>query len=84
MKDGSAGRILAFIVAAPVVVICCGGHAAVLTSMLSGAIGTATGLDILTTLLIAVGVGVVVLAIRTIAQSRRDGDARDRNTKETS
>ncbi|WP_108862381.1 hypothetical protein [Ruegeria sp. Alg231-54] len=84
MKDGSAGGILAFIVAAPVVVICCGGHAAVLASMLSGAIGTATGLDILTTLLIAVGVGVGVLAIRTIVQSRQNGDARDRNTKETS
>ncbi|MGB1215787.1 MAG: hypothetical protein ACPG4X_20620 [Pikeienuella sp.] len=84
MKDGSAGGILAFIVAAPVVVICCGGHAAVLASMLSGAIGTATGLDILTTLLIAVGVGVVVLAIRTIVHSRRDADAKDRNTKEAS
>lgn len=84
MKDGSAGGILAFIVAAPVVVICCGGHAAVLASMLSGAIGTATGLDILTTLLMAVGVGVVVLATWTIFQSRQDVDSKDRNTKETS
>ncbi|WP_425077959.1 hypothetical protein [Ruegeria denitrificans] len=84
MKDRSAGGILAFIVAAPVIVICCGGHAAVVMSLLSGAIGTATGLDVLTTLLIAVGTGVVVLSVRTILRSRRDHDAEDRNAKETS
>jgi len=84
MKDRSAGGILAFIVAAPVIVICCGGHAAVVMSLLSGAIGTATGLDVLTTLLIAVGTGVVLLSVRTILRSRRDHDAEDQNAKETS
>lgn len=83
MKDGSAGGILAFIIAAPVVVICCSGHVAVLVSMLSGAIGAASGLDILTSLLIAVGTGMVILAFRTVLRSRLDRDTEDRKTKET-
>ncbi|MCA0906045.1 hypothetical protein LCM27_06505 [Ruegeria marisrubri] len=84
MKDRSAGGILAFIVAAPVVVICCGGHAAAVMSILSGAIGTATGLYIIRTLLIAVGTGVAVLSVRTILKSRRDRDAEVGNAKEPS
>lgn len=83
MKDGSTGGILAFLIAAPVVVICCGGHAALLASMLSGAIGAANGLDVLTALLIAVGTGVFILAIRTVLRSRRVSDTEDRKTEET-
>ncbi|MBN8182018.1 hypothetical protein [Roseibium aggregatum] len=83
MKDSSTGGILAFLIAAPVIVICCGGHAALLASMLSGAIGAASGLDVLTTLLIAIGTGVVILAIRTVLRSRRDGDTEDRKIEET-
>lgn len=83
MKDRSAGGILAFIIAAPVVVICCGGHVAVLASILSGTIGTATGLDVLTTLLVAVGTGVAILSVRTVLRSRRDRATEDQDTRET-
>ncbi|UTS79105.1 hypothetical protein [Phaeobacter piscinae] len=83
MKDRSTGGILAFLVAAPVVVICCGGYAAVLASLFGGIIGTATGLDILTTLLVAVMLGVAVLAVRTFIQSHHVGDTKDPITKDT-
>lgn len=83
MKDRSTGGILAFLIAAPVIVICCGGHAAILVSMLSGAIGAASGLDVLTALLIAVGTGVFILAIRTVLRSRRVSDTEYRKIEET-
>ncbi len=84
MNDRSAGGILAFIVAAPVVVICCGGHAAAVMTLLSGAIGKATGLDIIRTLLIAVGTGVAILSVRTILKRYRDRDTEVGNAKEPS
>jgi len=84
MKDSSAGGILAFLVAAPVVVICCGGHAAVLASLFGGVIGTATDLDIPTTLLVTVTMGVAVLAVRTFVQSRHSKGVTNPITKETS
>lgn len=82
MKDHTTGGILASLIAAPVVVICCGGHAALFVSMLSGAIGAASGLDVLTALLIAVGTGVFILAIRTVLRSRGVSDTEDRKTEE--
>ncbi|WP_299635794.1 hypothetical protein [uncultured Ruegeria sp.] len=82
MKNRSAGGILAFIIAAPVVVICCGRHVAVVASILSGTIGTATGLGVLTTLLIAVGTGVAILSVRTVLRSRRNRATEDRDIRE--
>lgn len=82
MNDSSAGGILAFIIAAPLVVICCGGHAALLASFLGGIIGTATSLDVLSALLIAVGAGVAALFARTFIRTRHIHDAEKAISKE--
>lgn len=65
MKASSTRGILAFLIAAPVVVICCGRHAEVLASLVGGKVGTATGFGVFATLLIAVTLFVVALAVRT-------------------
>lgn len=48
MKDSPAGRILAFIVAAPLVVICCAGKAALIGTVLFGTAGFLIGVNLLT------------------------------------
>ena len=48
MKDSSSGGLLAFIVAAPVVLICCAGKAALIGTVLFGTAGFLTGANLLT------------------------------------
>lgn len=71
MKDSSRGGILAFIVAAPVVVICCGGKAALIGATLFGTAGTLTGAKLLTIALVATSSGIVLLAARSFVRMRR-------------
>lgn len=71
MKDSSTGGILAFIVAAPVVVICCGGKAALIGTALFGTAGFLSGAKLLTIALVATLGGIVVLAARAFIQARR-------------
>jgi hypothetical protein len=86
MKDSSTGGLLAFIVAAPVVVICCAGKAALIGTALFGTAGFLTGANLLTTALMATLGGIVFLATRRFMRVRRHkqeferGDQSERQT----
>ncbi len=71
MSDKATGGFLAFIVAAPVVLICCGGKAALIGTALFGTAGYLTGVNLLTTALVATVGGVVVLATRSFMRARK-------------
>ena len=71
MKDSSTGVLLAFLVAAPVVVICCGGKAALIGTALFGTAGFLTGANLLTIALAATLGGIVFLATRTFIRTQR-------------
>ena len=64
MKDSSSGGLLAFIVAAPVVLICCAGKAALIGTVLFGTAGFLTGANMLTIALVATLGGIAVLGQR--------------------
>lgn len=70
MKDSSTGGLLAFIVAAPVVVICCAGKAALIGTLLFGTVGFLTGANLLTLALVVTIGGIVFLAARSFTQMR--------------
>jgi|TARA_R110002012_G_scaffold104644_3_gene245239 hypothetical protein len=70
MKDSSKGSLLAFIVAAPVVVICCGGKAALIGTALFGTAGFLTGANLLTIALLATLGGIAVFAARSLVRLR--------------
>ncbi|WP_448329553.1 hypothetical protein [Sulfitobacter sp. M13] len=86
MKDSSTGGVLAFIVAAPVVVICCAGKAALIGTVLFGTAGFLTGANLLTAALMATFSGIVFLAARNFVRMRRHnqecerGDQSERQT----
>lgn len=71
MKDSSTGGLLAFIVAAPVVVICCSGKAALIGTALFGTAGFLTGANLLTIALVATLGGIVFLATCSFMRMRR-------------
>ena len=71
MKDSSTGGLLAFIVAAPVVVICCAGNVALIGTVLFGTAGFLTGANVLTIALLATLGGIVFLAARNFMRLRR-------------
>lgn len=71
MKDSSTGGLLAFIVAAPVVVICCVGKVALIGALLFGTAGSLTGINLLTITLVATLGGIVFLAARSFVRTRR-------------
>tara|TARA_R110002094_G_C4898268_1_gene210144 strand:+ start:646 stop:909 length:264 start_codon:yes stop_codon:yes gene_type:complete len=71
MKDSSTGGLLAFIVAAPLVVICCAGKAALIGTALFGTAGFLTGANLLTTALVATLGGIVFLAARSFMRMHR-------------
>lgn len=71
MKDSSTGGLLAFLVATPVVVICCGGKAALIGTALFGTAGFLTGTNLLTIGLVATLGGIVFLAGRTFTRIQR-------------
>jgi hypothetical protein len=87
MKDSSTGGLLAFIVAAPLVVICCAGKAALIGTVLFGTAGYLTGANLLTAALVATLGGIVFLAGRSFVRMRRhnqefEGD--DQSERQTS
>ena len=65
MSDKSMAMIMVTAIAAPVMIICCGGGAAFLVSALAGTLGFLSGSGALTSALIAMFVGVFVLAMRS-------------------
>ncbi len=87
MKDSSTGGLLAFIVTAPVVVICCGGKLALVGTALFGTAGFLSGANVLTASLLATLGGIAFLAARSFMRLRRqDRDFRegDRGERQTS
>lgn len=64
MKDSWQGGILATILIAPVMIVCCGGGAAVLTSVLAGLFGALSGMTILTAVVMAMMAYLVVAHFR--------------------
>lgn len=86
MKDSSSGGLLAFIVVAPVVLICCAGKAALIGTVLFGTAGFLTGANLLTSALVATLGGIVFLAARNFMRMRKHkqefekDDQRERQT----
>lgn len=86
MKDSSSGGLLAFIAAAPVVLICCSGKAALIGTVLFGTAGFLTGANLLTAALVATLGGIVFLAARNFMRMRKHkqefekDDQRERQT----
>lgn len=86
MKDSSSGGLLAFIVAAPVVLICCAGKAALIGTVLFGTAGFLTGANLLTSALVATLGGIMFLAARNFMRMRKHkqefekDDQRERQT----
>lgn len=74
MKDSATGGFLAFIIAAPVVVICCGAKATFFGVTLFGTAGILTGINVLAVALVAMLRGITILAARTIARSRDEDE----------
>ena len=71
MKDSMKGGLLAFTIAGPVVVICCGGKAILAGSLFGGALGFLTGVDVLGMVLLAAVGGIVILLARNLIRARR-------------
>ena len=63
MNDRNLGMILATAIAAPVVVVCCGGGLALFGSALAGLAGLFSGMGGGLSGLLAVGVGILLLAM---------------------
>lgn len=79
MKDSSTGGLLAFIVVAPIVVICCAGKAALIGALLFGTTGFLTGANLLTIALVATIGGIMLLATRSFMRVRRHNHQIKRN-----
>ncbi len=71
MKDSNMGMIMATLIAAPVVIVCCGGSI-VIGSLIAGGASWFTGQNILMSGLVAVGVGILTLAYKSYQRSRVD------------
>ncbi|AGI68710.1 hypothetical protein OAN307_c31810 [Octadecabacter antarcticus 307] len=70
-KDNSTGGLLAFIVAAPVVAICCAGRATLIGTSLFGSAGFLLGANLLIiTLMVTLG-SILILATRNFIRVRR-------------
>lgn len=74
------GMILSTAIAAPIMIICCGGKIALIGVAFGGAAGFLTDGNILTIALFALLGGILFLIVREIARAR-DSDASDRGTK---
>ena len=79
MKYSSTGGLLAFIVVAPIVVICCAGKAALIGALLFGTTGFLTGANLLTITLVATIGGIMLLATRNFMRVRRHNHQIKRN-----
>lgn len=78
MKDSISGGLLAFLISAPVVVICCGGKAVLIGASLFGMLGFLTGNEVLAGALVAMLGSIALLAVRSFSRARRPS----RTTKE--
>jgi hypothetical protein len=65
------GTILTRLIAAPVVVICCGGKLLLIGSVFGGAAGLFSGLSGLKILLVAIVFGILLLIARDFLPSRK-------------
>ena len=68
-------------IAAPVIIICCGGKLALMGVAFGGVAGFLTGSNIVSIALFALLGGVLVLAVREVVRAR-DSDAPTHETKE--
>lgn len=87
MRDRSTGGLLAFIVAAPVIVICCGGKAVLIGTALFGTAGFLTGANLLTIAFAATLGGIVFVAALSFVRMRRlnqDFEKDDHSDRQTS
>jgi type III secretory pathway component EscT len=71
MKDANLGMVMATLIAAPVVIVCCSGSI-VLGGLIAGAATWFTGNNILMSGLVAVAVGILILAYKSYQRSRND------------
>jgi len=71
MNDRTLGMILPTVIAAPVVMMCCGGALALLGSALAGLAGLLSGMGDGHSGLLAIGVGILLLAL-FVLQRRTD------------
>lgn len=72
MNDRNLGMILATAIAAPVVVICCGGGLALIGSALAGLAGLFSGMGGGLSGLLAIGVGILLLAMFGVQRPKDD------------
>lgn len=67
MRDDHMGGLLAFAIAAPIMVICCGGGGVILAAILGGIGGWLSGLGGIATVIAAFG---TVLLVREVRRHR--------------
>lgn len=72
MNDRNLGMILATVIAAPVVVICCGGGLALVGPALAGLVGLFSGMGGGLSGLLAIGVGVLLFAMFGLRSPKDD------------
>lgn len=72
MNDRNLGMILATAIAAPVVVVCCGSGLALFGSALAGLVGLFSGMGGGLSGLLAIGVGILLLAMFGLRSSKDD------------
>lgn len=71
MRDKSLGMILATAIAAPVMIVCCGGGAALIGLAMAGSVGYISGSGLLNAALIVVVAGIAILAFIRRRQRRK-------------
>ena len=75
MSDKSLAMILATAIAAPAMIVCCGGGVALIASAVAGSIGFLSGSGVLSAALIAMAAGITLLAMRRWRQTRRSPES---------
>ena len=81
MRDRHTGMILSTAIAAPLIVVCCGGKLALIGFAFGGVAGFLTGSNVLNVTLFALLGGVLFLTVREIVRARKS-DALTHETKE--
>jgi len=87
MKDSSTGGLLAFVVAAPIVVICWVGKVALIGTVCFGTAGFLTGANVQIAALMAALGGIVFLTARSLKRTRRNNhefQGNDQSERQTS
>lgn len=73
MNDKNLGMIMATAIAAPILIVCCGGGLALLGAGLTGATGLFSGLGGPLSVLLAIAVGGVLLALPRLRKPTGNG-----------